>query len=63
MVLTAAAADKFDANSKSHIFTVTDTKLYVPVVTLSAKDNQKLKMTILQDYSKILFIKKHNQKL
>ena len=31
-----------DANSNNIIFTIKDTKLYVPVVTLSAKGNQKL---------------------
>ena len=30
-----------DANSKNIFFTVKDTKLYAPVVTLSAKDSQK----------------------
>ena len=41
-VLTAAGADNNDANSNNIIFTIKNTKLYVPVVTLSAKDNQKL---------------------
>ena len=31
-----------DNNSKNIIFTTKITKLYVPVVTLSARDNQKL---------------------
>ena len=29
-------------NANNIIFTITDSKLYVPVVTLSAKENQKL---------------------
>ena len=33
-------ANKIDSNNI--IFTIKDTKLYVPVVTLSARDNQKL---------------------
>ena len=41
-VLSAAGADTADANSNNIIFTIKDTKLYVPVATLSAKDNQKL---------------------
>ena len=41
-VLTAASADNVDANSKIINVSIKDTKLYVPVVTLSAKDNQKL---------------------
>ena len=31
-----------DANANRISFTIKDTKLYVPVVTLSARDNQKL---------------------
>ena len=41
-VLTATGADNTDANLNSIIFTIKDTKLYVPAVNLSAKDNQKL---------------------
>ena len=41
-VLSAGGADNANANSNSIIFTMKDLKLYVPVVTLSAKDNQKL---------------------
>ena len=40
-VLTAAGADNADANLNNIIFTIKDTKLYVFVVTLLAKDNQK----------------------
>ena len=39
-VLPAAGADNDNANDNI-IFTIKGTKLYVPVVTLSAKDNQK----------------------
>ena len=31
-----------DAKANNIIFAINDTKLYVPVVTLSARDNQKL---------------------
>ena len=41
-VLTVAGADNNDTNSNNIIFTIKDTKLYVSVVTLSARDNQKL---------------------
>ena len=41
-VLSANGNDNDDANSNNIIFTIKVTKLYIPVVTLSAKDNQKL---------------------
>ena len=41
-VLFAAEVDNNDTNSNNIIFIIKDTKLYVPVVTLSARDNQKL---------------------
>ena len=44
-VLTLAGADNIHSNPNNIIFTVKDTKLNVPVVTLSAKDNQKLHKT------------------
>ena len=45
-VLTAAGADNDNANLDDIIFTIIDTKLYVPVVTLSAKYNQKLSIGV-----------------
>ena len=41
-VLSTAGADNANANSNNIIFTIKDVELYVLVVTLSAKDNQKL---------------------
>ena len=41
-VLASAIVENPDAHSFTIIFTIKDTKLYVPVVTLSAKDNQEL---------------------
>ena len=38
----SAGVENDDANSKDIIFTIKDTKLYLNVVTLSTKDNQKL---------------------
>ena len=37
-VLSVVANDNDDANPNDVIFTIKNTKLYVPVVTLSAKD-------------------------
>ena len=41
-VLSAIGADNDNVNPNNIIFTMKDTKLFVFVVTLSAKDNQKL---------------------
>ena len=38
----AVGSDNTKANPNNIVFTIKDTKLYVPVVNLSAKDNQKL---------------------
>ena len=38
--LSAACADNVNAYFNNIILTITDTKLYASVVTLSAKDNQ-----------------------
>ena len=37
-VLPAAGADNMNANPNNIVFTIKDTTLYVPVVTLSAKN-------------------------
>ena len=41
-VLSSAAGTKGNNDDNNIIFTIKDTKLYVPVVTLSARDDQKL---------------------
>ena len=41
-VLSAAGADDNDTNSNNIIFIMNGTKLYIPVLNLSARDNQKL---------------------
>ena len=49
-VLSAAGADNADnIDSKNIIFTIKDTKLYVPVKTLSARYNQKLSKILAKD--------------
>ena len=40
--MSAAGADNANPNSNNIIFTIKDIKFYAPVVTLSAKNNQKL---------------------
>ena len=42
-VSSVGGTDNANVNDDNNsIFTIKDTKLYVPVVTLSARDNQKL---------------------
>ena len=41
-VLAAAGIENDGSNSNNIIFTIKDTKLYAPAVTLSTKDNQNL---------------------
>ena len=41
-VLSAAGADNVNANSNNINFAKKNTKLFVPVVSLSARNNQKL---------------------
>ena len=40
-VLSVAGADNANDKSNNISFTIKDTKLYVPVVTLSARNNQR----------------------
>ena len=46
IVLSADGADNNNANSNNIIFTIKGKKLYVPVVNISTKDNQKLSKLI-----------------
>ena len=41
-ILSTAGADNTNSNPNNIIFIIIDTKLYVPAVSLSAKDNKKL---------------------
>ena len=45
-----------NANANSNIiFTIKDTQLYVPVVTLSAKDNQKLSKLLSEEFERSVY--------
>ena len=50
-----AGADITDANLNNIIFTIKDTKLYVPVVTLSGKDNQKLRKILSKEFERSVY--------
>ena len=47
--------DNANADSNNIIFTIKDTKLYVPVVTLSAKDNEKLSKIVSKGFQRPVY--------
>ena len=53
-VLSAACND--NANGNDNItFTIKDTKLYIPVVTLSARDNQQLTKLLRKGFGRSIY--------
>ena len=67
-VLSTAGADNVDgsdddnANGNNIIFTVKDTKLYVPVVTLSARDNPKLSKLLSKGFERSVYWNEYKTK-
>ena len=53
-VLAAAGVDNISANDNI-IFAIKETKLYVLVITLSAKDNQKLSKLLSKGFGKSIY--------
>ena len=49
-------------NGNNIIFTIKDTKLYVPVVTLSARDNQKLSKLFSKGFRRSVYRKGYKAK-
>ena len=54
-ILFTAGADYANGNSNNIIFTIKDTKLYVPLVTLPAKGNQKLSKPLSKGYERSVY--------
>ena len=56
-VLSVLDNENYNANVDSNniIFTIKDTKLYIPVVTLSVKDNQKLSKLLSKGFEKSVY--------
>ena len=56
--------EKYNANVDSNniIFTIKDTKLYVPVVTLSTKDNKKLSKFLSKVFEKSVYRNEYKTK-
>ena len=53
--LSADGAENVSDNSNNISFTVKDTKLYVPVVTLSTRDNQKLSGLLSKGFERSVY--------
>ena len=54
-VLSAAGAYNTNTNPNNFIFTIKDTKLYVPVVTLSPRDNKKLSKLLSKGFERSVY--------
>ena len=54
--MSAAGNDNVDnIVSNNVIFTIKDTKLYVPVITLPARDNQKLSKPLSKGFERSIY--------
>ena len=54
-VLSAAGNDNTNSNLNDITFTIKDTKLYVLVVILSVKDNQKLSILLSKGFERSVY--------
>ena len=61
-VLSAACNDNANGNDDNIIFTIKDTKLYVAVVTLSARDNQKLAKLLSKGFGRSVYYNEYKTK-
>ena len=62
-VLSVACVDNINnINSDNIIFTIKDTKWYVPVVTLSARENQKLSRLLSKGFERSVYWNKYKAK-
>ena len=59
--MSAAGADNLNDNNNANniIFTIKDTKLYVPIVTLSARNNQKLSKLLSKGFERSVYWNEH----
>ena len=61
-VLSAAGADNTKCNPNNIIFTIKQTKLFVPVVTLLTNINQKLTKLFSKRYKRLLYWNQYKAK-
>ena len=64
LCLSVAGADNANGNNDDNniVFTIKDTKLYVPVVTLSARDNQKLSKLLSKGFERSVYWNEYKTK-
>ena len=60
--MSAAGNDDTKSNPDNIIFTIKDTKLYFPVVTLSVKDNEKLSKLLSKGFERSLYWNEYKAK-
>ena len=58
-MLAAAGADNANSDSNNITFTIKDIKLYAPVVTLSAKGNQKPSKLLSKGFERLVYWNKY----
>ena len=61
-VLAVTDADNVGGNSSNVIFTIKDTKLYLAVVTLSAKDSKRLSKLFSKGFERSVYLNEYNTK-
>ena len=63
-VLSAAGVDKFSGTDDDNniVSTIKDTKLYIPAVTLSARDNQKLSKVLCKRLERSVYWNEYKTK-
>ena len=60
--MSAAVADNVDAND-DNIFPIKGTKLYVPVVTVPARDSQKLSKLLSKGFKRSVYWNEYKTKV
>ena len=60
--MSANIRDNNDASSDNVIFTIKDTKLYVPVVTLITKNNKKLRYLFSKGFERSVYQNEYKTK-
>ena len=61
-VLAATGVQNVDSNANNIVFTTKDSQLYICVVTLSVKDNQKLSKFLAEWFERSVYWNEHKTK-